>query len=49
MNIIANTIQCVNGLCSHAEHKANILWWLIPTVIVGIYLIHLGRTHTDTE
>jgi hypothetical protein len=49
MNTIANTVQCTHGLCGHMEHTVNILWWLIPTIMVGLYLINLGRTHTDTE
>ena len=45
MNTTLNTIQCINGLCGHTEHAGNILWWVIPSIIIGAYLINLGRTH----
>ncbi len=38
MNNIENTIKCVNGLCEHAEHKVNMLIWLVPA-IAGAFLI----------
>lgn len=27
-------MNCMNGICEHAEHKVNALWWLIPVVIL---------------
>jgi hypothetical protein len=38
MNTIANTIQCINGLCGHAEHTINLLWWLAPAVLMIAYI-----------
>jgi len=39
MNTIANTVQCINGLCGHTEHVVNSLWWLVPVMIMSGYLI----------
>mgnify|MGYP003979841733 CR=1 FL=1 len=43
MNTIFNKvdpayINCMNGICEHAEHKVNSLWWLIPAVILSLYI-----------
>jgi hypothetical protein len=38
MNTIANTIQCINGLCGHSTHKLNAIWWIIPTIIISLYI-----------
>lgn len=34
-------INCVNGLCEHAEHKINTLWWLVPIMILATYTYKL--------
>jgi hypothetical protein len=39
MNTIANTVQCINGLCGHPEHIGNSLWWSVPIIIIGAYII----------
>lgn len=28
-------INCANGMCEHAEHKMNSLWWILPVFILG--------------
>ena len=37
-NIIA-TVNCINGTCEHAEHKANMLLWVLP-VIALTYIVY---------
>jgi len=33
-----NYINCMNGVCEHAEHKVNSLWWVVPVCILS-YII----------
>ena len=50
MNTIFNKvdpayINCMNGICEHAEHKVNSLWWLIPAVIlISMAVKYYGKT-----
>jgi len=42
MNTIFNKvdpsyINCMNGVCEHANHKVNALWWVIPVMALIAY------------
>ena len=37
--IDSSHLNCVNGLCEHAYHKVNSIWWLIPTVLISLYVV----------
>ena len=33
-----NYTNCISGVCEHAEHKVNSLWWIIPlTFLIYLY------------
>lgn len=31
-NVDPQYMNCMNGVCQHAEHKINSLWWIISIV-----------------
>ena len=31
-------LDCMSGLCEHGQHRVNSLWWIIPAVVMSLYI-----------